>query len=61
MTIRDRQERLLKLVETFPLKINIIANLLGVSINTIRLDISYLSSCSKIKIIKGKRLRVVAA
>jgi len=60
MTIRTRQAKLLKLVEVFPLRVSIIAEMLHVHTDTIRSDISYLSSRNKVKIIIGKHMLVEA-
>jgi len=48
--IRDRQAKILKLIEVFPLKPIVIAEMLKVTTKTIRNDIDYLSSRGRLTI-----------
>jgi len=48
--VRNRQDNLLKLVSVFPLKANVLAEMLDVHVRTIYKDIDYLSSRNKIKV-----------
>lgn len=48
--VRDRQDKLLKLVAVFPLKANALATMLDVHVRTVYKDIEYLSSRNKIKV-----------
>ena len=61
MKTRDRHTKLLALVAVFPLKVNALVEMLGVSDVTIYRDIDYLCSRNKVSVVRGSDGMTVAA